>query len=223
MTGRVVVFDLDGTLTRTDTSLPFLRAVAGAPAVALALAELVAWLPLDLPRALQHERPTAQHPLGGVGGRIEGRLHERLCRRLLQGRARAELAGIARHFAEHQVVAQLRPEAAAALRAHQQAGDRLWIVSASLDLYLTPLVTMLGVEGTLGTALHFERDVATGAFAGAPCWGREKVRRLRAVLGDQVTIHRAYGNGTGDDALLAMATQPVRVRPRAPWPVVADA
>jgi len=223
VTGRVVVFDLDGTLTRTDTSLPFLRAVAGAPAVALALAELVAWLPLELRRAVQEERAPETPPLGGVGGRFEGRLHERLCRRLLPGRTRAQLATVAKQFAEHRVCARLRPEAFATLRAHQQAGDRLWIVSASLDLYLEPLVSMLGVEGTLGTRLHFDGDIATGAFAGAPCWGREKVRRLRAVLGDHVMVHRAYGNGTGDDALLAMATQPVRVRPRGAWPVVADA
>jgi phosphatidylglycerophosphatase C len=221
MTGRVVVFDLDGTLTRTDTSLPFLRAVAGAPAMALALATLVPCLPLDLRRAVQEERAPATPPLGGVGGRLEGRLHERLCRRLLQGRPRAHLATVARQFAERRVCAGLRPEAVATLHAHRQAGDRLWIVSASLDLYLAPLVTMLGVEGTLGTRLHFDGDVATGAFAGAPCWGREKVRRLRAALGEQVTIHRAYGNGTGDDALLAMAAQPVRVRARGAWPVVA--
>ena len=223
MTRRVVVFDLDGTLTRTDTSLPFLRAVAGASAVALALAELVAWLPLDLRRAVHEERPSAEHPLGGVGGRFEGRLHERLCRRLLQGRARAELASVAQQFAQHGVCARLRPDAVAALHAHRQAGDRLWIVSASLDLYLAPLVAMLGVEGTLGTRLRFEKDLATGAFAGAPCWGREKVRRLRTVLGEQETIHRAYGNGTGDDAMLAMAMQPVRVRARGAWPVVAGA
>lgn len=211
MTPPVVVFDLDGTLTHSDTSVPFLRAVAGPTALAVALAEAAALFPADLAAAVRAERANAEGALGGISGRLEGRLHERLTRRLLRGRTRQALAAAGAQFAAREMAGGLRSDTLACVAAHRAAGHRLWLVSASLDVYLQPLAAALGMEGAIGTALHYDGPVATGAFAGLPCWGREKVRRLRAALGDTVAVQRAYGNGRGDAALLGVAAEPVWV------------
>lgn len=211
MTTPLVVFDLDGTLTPSDTSLPFLSAVATRVTVGLALAEIAAFLPLDLLGAMRAEQAPPERTVGGVGGRLEGLAHERLCRRILRGRTRQSLTVAAREFADRQVDVGLRVDTLQSLVAHRDAGHRIWIVSASLELYVEPIAVALGIEGALGTALQWEGDVATGDFAGLPCWGREKLRRLRAAVGEEVAIHRAYGNGAGDAALLATACEGIWV------------
>ena len=49
------------------------------------------------------------------------------------------------------------------------------------------------------------QDRVTGAFAGENCRGEEKVRRLRAAYGDDMSLTAAYGDTSGDTEMIAIA------------------
>lgn len=213
-TGReVAVFDLDGTLTTVDTSLPFLRFVAGRGRVGVGLVWGALWAPFDLGVAIRRETRGRDPALAGVGGRLEGLFHERVAVAALRGRTRAELESRARDFAGAVLAHYLRDDARGRIAPHRAAGHHLVLASASLEVYVAPLADALGFDASVGTRLEFRGDVATGRFLGPPCWGVEKLRRVRETLGAEAPeITHAYGDSRGDEALLATARHPIWVR-----------
>jgi phosphatidylglycerophosphatase C len=186
----VAAFDLDGTITRRDTLLPFLLAVAGRRRVARAGAAIA----------------------GTRGGRTARK--EALLRHTLGGRPRAELEPVAEAYAAGVVERGLRPSMRAAVEEHLAAGHRVVIVTASPELYASPLGHRLGVDEVLGTVLEVDgAGTLTGRLAGPNCRGDEKAARLLELLGAERPEHlHAYGNSGGDDALLALADTAVRLR-----------
>jgi HAD superfamily hydrolase (TIGR01490 family) len=110
----------------------------------------------------------------------------------------------------------LRPEGRARLEWHRARGDRLVNVSASLDPYLDVVARLLAVDNCMCTRLEVDDDgILTGAIAGANCRGAEKARRVRAELDLDGYEVWAYGDTTGDEALLALADHPVWINR---WP-----
>lgn len=198
------VFDLDGTLTRRDTSLPFLRFVGSGGDLARALVVAAVCAGPDLWAAWRGEGRGGSGSLGSVAGRWEGRLHERTAGDVLRGRTEGELFDLGERFAR--VVEEGVMEGARRrIRDHAARGHRLVLASASLEIYVRPLASLLGFTDAVGTRLEFRGGVATGLFEGLPCWGEEKLRRVEALLGGDAVIHYAYGDSPGDDALLRAA------------------
>lgn len=186
---RLVAFDVDGTLTRRDSVVPFMWMVGG-----------VRWLwrclvaAPDLLRAFrQHDRDAIKAvgtaaAFGGVSVDEVQRLADRHAREIHE-----------RH---------LRPDTTRLLREHLDRGDTVVLVSASYEVYLRPLARRLGVAHVLGTRLEAVDGRLTGRLDGPNCRGAEKVRRLTsqwndAGRGSQVLV--AYGDSAGDRELLAHA------------------
>lgn len=185
----VAAFDADGTLTRRDTLLPFLWRVAG-PFRFL-------WYSLRLGPTL------IRYALGRLPN---GTAKERVLARFLKGQSVAEIASIARRFAEETMPALVRPEALARLRWHQQQGHRTVLVSASVGVYLEPWARAVGFDEVVTTRLEVRDGRFTGRFDGDNCYGPEKVRRLRnAVERLEACELYVYGDSAGDHALLAEA------------------
>jgi phosphatidylglycerophosphatase C len=114
---------------------------------------------------------------------------------------------------------RLRPDSLTRLQAHQAAGHRVVLVSASPDAYLTPLGQHLGIDAVLCTGLEQDGNGRlTGHLAGRNCRGPEKVARLRAWLAGNAAMPYlyAYGDSAGDRELLAMADVATLLRPRQP-------
>lgn len=212
MAPPVVVFDLDGTLTKTDISVPFLRFIAGDWSMCRGLLSAGVWAMPDLKRALAAERPGSQKRVGSVRGRWETLLHERLVGQTLRGKSRSDIETSAKHFAHTTLTKVLRPDARTHLNSHAEEGHRLVLASASLAVCLEPLVEILGFDIVLGTRLEFRDGLATGRFEGLPCWGDEKLRRVREVMGPDEQIFHAYGDSRGDHALLSAAQHSTLVR-----------
>ena len=185
----VAVFDFDGTLTRRDTLLPFLRRTYGAPRTSLALLANS----LVMARGIvagDHERDAAK---------------EAVLAHLLAGREVAELEAAAAVFADVVVGRGLRAAVLERVQWHATSGHELVIVTASPELYVRPVGERLGFDAVLGTRL--ETDGAgrlTGRLVGRNCRDNEK-----ATTGD-VTVH-AYGDSSGDRQLLAFADYGYRV------------
>ncbi len=185
----IAAFDFDGTLTRRDCMVPFLRRVAGSGA---------------LVRAVAAES-------GALARRDRDALKAGVVRRLLAGRSLADLTDEGARFASEIVAGRLRPDTVTILRRHQDAGDRTVLVSASLRPYLDPVATALGIDHVICTELEARDGVLTGELVDGNCRGPAKATRLQAWLGDTSVEVWAYGDSSGDDELLALAAHGVRV------------
>jgi HAD superfamily hydrolase (TIGR01490 family) len=96
------------------------------------------------------------------------------------------------------------------LKKHQANGDRVVIVSASMQCWLQPWCDKNNIE-LLSTKLEFKNGTFSGKFLTPNCHGKEKVNRIKAHLNLQEykTIY-AYGDSSGDKEMLALAHKSVR-------------
>lgn len=187
----VAAFDFDGTISRRDTFMPFLFRAFGYRRVLTALMGLSAL--------------GAQVLLGKLG---RDPFKAALIARLFPGASVTALDALGRDHAAA-IDRQLRPGALRRIAWHRARGDRLVMVSASLDCYLRHVADHLGFDDLLCTRLGHQEGLCDGRMDGGNCRGPEKVRRLEALLGDlsQFDIH-AYGDSDGDREMLAIAQFP---------------
>jgi phosphatidylglycerophosphatase C len=211
----LAVFDFDGTLTAGDTSLPFVLYALGSAGGWRTLLPLAPLFGLDFVTAVWEEKaPGRGDVLGGVRGRWEAKVHQRLLRRCFSGMAGDRLRELGEGFARQEVERFVRPAGLARLRWHREQGHCCVLISASIDLYLEPWGRRVGFDHVLGTSLEFDETGAfTGRFATESCWGRAKVRRLSSHFGSlgDYTLY-AYGDSAGDRALLTIADHGFLVR-----------
>jgi len=188
-------FDLDGTLTRSDTLKPFLVRAFGWRRVAWTFLRLAPW-------ALR---------VAAGSARVDD-FKVRAIRRLFAGEdpARLRAVGLAHALA---VKRRLRPAALARIEWHRAQGHRLVLASASVDLYVEPLASALGFDHVACTRLALVASASgeryDGTLAGEDCTGAGKVRLVEAVLGPLAGCElHAYGDSRGDSELLAAARHP---------------
>jgi phosphatidylglycerophosphatase C len=96
------------------------------------------------------------------------------------------------------------------LKWHQEHGDDIVFVTASLEPYVRPMSKTMGVETVFCSAMEHDGDTYSGDLVGGNCRGDEKARRLTQWLQGR-SLDYAYGDSAGDDAMLAMALTPIRV------------
>jgi HAD superfamily hydrolase (TIGR01490 family) len=184
----LAIFDLDGTLTRGDTLLPFLHHVLGSRRFALRLPLIALIVGAMALRMLSRDRAKE--------------LVLRLC---IAGMAREELERLGRSFAADRLPALLRSRALERLSWHRARGHRCVLASASLALYVEPWALGAGFHDVAASALDYDASGrATGRIAGANCRGEEKLRRLEALHGplrEQAAV--GYGDSPDDEAFLA--------------------
>jgi HAD superfamily hydrolase (TIGR01490 family) len=188
----VAAFDFDGTLTHRDTLVPFLMRVRGRSPVL---------------RALAAQSPTLLRTAAGRESRQ--RAKEALLIATVHGWWVDELRPTANDYARDVVSTQLRPDRLERLRWHQEQGHDVVIVSASPELYVTPVGELLGCTTVMATKLEVDRrGRLTGRLFGDNVRGAEKERLLRdwlAKAADTPTTLWAYGDSDGDAEMLAMA------------------
>ena len=186
----IVAFDFDGTLTIRDSFTEFLRWRAGAGGWALGLVKMA-------PALATYARD-----------RDRGRIKAASVREFLKGVPRAQLEQDADAFAGQVWPGFMRYDALAAWKEWGAKGAHRVIVTASPETTVAPFARRLGAEALLGTPLVFDDDDrVTGAFASPNCRGEEKVRRLRAIYGEDVRLAAAYGDTSGDTEMLAIADE----------------
>lgn len=110
-------------------------------------------------------------------------------------------------FANNMIPKMIRPAALAAIKDHKLKGHRVIVVSASAEDWVKCWCDQLGVE-CAGTKLEIIDNKLSGKFSGKNCYGEEKVSRIKAIasLEDYDEIY-AYGDSSGDTAMLALATK----------------
>ena len=181
-------FDFDGTLTRSDTFMPFLHHCAGwryypklllvAPVLAGYLTKLVA---NDVAK-------------------------EAVLTAFLRGCTEAKLEKAACTFVMQELPHRLLPEGMQKLHEHRRQGHYCILVSASPELYLTEWAKQQGFDGILGTRLAVSDGQLTGKLSGRNCFGEEKVVRIEAEYGAGCWQNSfAYSDSDTDMPLLKRA------------------
>jgi HAD superfamily hydrolase (TIGR01490 family) len=198
--GGLAVFDLDGTITRHDTLVGFVLAC-------------LRRRPWRLPRLLLVP-PLALHYLWH---RDRGRFKGALIRATLGGLTAAQLAHCAERFVPPALRDDTFPEALQAIAAHRLQGDRLLLMSASVDLYVPLIARALGFEHNVCTRVRWRSDGRLdGRLASANCRGEEKRRCLQAVIA-RLAPQRiyAYGNSGADLPHMTLAQHGYLINPSA--------
>ena len=179
----VALFDLDGTLTWRDTLVPFLlRYASHHPRRLLRLTRM-------LPAAVAY-----------LANRDRGLLKSRFIQAAMAGDARSRVDAWADEYvASLQGRGVFRAEALSVVEAHRAAGHRLVLLSASPDLYVPRIGTLLGFERTLCTEVEWRQERLDGALRTPNRRGEEKsncLAWLRTQYPGLPVV--AYGNSASD-------------------------
>jgi phosphatidylglycerophosphatase C len=186
----IAAFDVDGTLTWTDSFMLFLRFVRGRWGF---LARLIGLVPIFAAYALRLRDRDATKNL--------------LMSSFLRGISATRYRQYCEDFARLAYPIITRPDAIARLNSHLGVRDEVVLVSASLEDYLKVWAVTLGVETVLATQVVVQNDVLSGTMLGPNCRCEQKVARIRAHFGD-APIVAAYGDSRGDQEMLEAAQNP---------------
>lgn len=192
---RLAVFDLDGTITRQDTFLPYLRG----------------WLKRH-PERRRRLRALAAVGRYAFGGSDRGRLKQDLMRAWMAGATRAEVDAWTDRFVAGLEDAALCPGALAAIAHHRAEGDRLVLLSASVDLYVPRIARRFHFDEAVCTGVAWLGERLDGALTTPNRRADEKrrcIETLRAAFpGAEIA---AYGNSASDLAHLQAVDRPLLV------------
>lgn len=185
------VFDFDGTLTRRDSFVPFLRFAFGKRVFSLRMLRLV------LPTLRCFSRKLTRDELKEV-----------LITTFLTGTDARWVEKKAQEFCERYWHKMMRPEGLRAVAAEIASDAEVTLCSASPELVLRPFTERLGIK-LIGTQLEEKDGILTGKINGNNCRCGQKIARLQQVYGDLSAYHmRAWGDSRGDYELLYAAGEP---------------
>lgn len=185
---KLALFDFDGTITRRDSMLAFIQYVDGTwPLVwsLFVMSPILILTKLGRYDAEKAKRALLMRHFGGVSEEV-----------LKQKAARFCSTDLLKIFSD---------DALEKLAFHRSKGHVVYIVSASLDLWLEPWLQAQNLPG-LCTKVQWEDGTFVGKFATTNCNGPEKARRILEVL-DLSQFERvfAYGDSKGDREMFALA------------------
>ena len=193
---RLAIFDLDGTITRHDTLVPYLGGYAARNPAGL-------WRLWRLPFSL------ARFALG-LSDR--GRLKSSLIRQVMRGADREQVRAWSEAFCGSRLSAMLIPAALTVIERHRAAGDRLVLLSASVDLYVPVIGRRLGFDETHCTGVAWEGARLDGQLTTENRRGKEKRRVVEALRARYPGARlAAYGNARSDFEHLLVVDEPLVV------------
>lgn len=190
-TNSLSVFDFDGTLTKRDSFVPFLRFAFGKRVFARRLVRLV------IPTLKCFGRRVTRDELKGI-----------LIQTFLTGVEARWVEQKASEFCEKYFTRMMRPSGLIAVATQINSGAIVTICSASPSIVLKPFADRLGIR-LISTNLEVKEGVLTGHIDGQNCRCAQKVVRLTAEYGSLSDYYlRAWGDTRGDYEMLAIAQEP---------------
>ncbi|MFP4374674.1 MAG: HAD family hydrolase [Spirochaetaceae bacterium] len=194
----MVLFDVDHTITRHSTGRRF-----GQQGAAMGL-----FSPLYLLRAPFFY---LRYKMGLVDAQdLSGYLAP------LKGMSRQDVERVGRRCFDERVKHEIYLDAQARIRNLIQHGEKVALVSASVDAVVHPLADYLGVPDVVCTRIEFDGDRATGGSSNPVCFGDEKRRQALAFLeaqGVSPTACTFYSDSINDLPLLEAVGTPIAVNP----------
>lgn len=188
MEKHLALFDFDGTITRKDTLIEFMRFSQGTFRASLVFIRL-------LPSAVKFALKL-----------ISNQEFKEVFLRLAYCGADANwLKECAEAFTKQQLPGLIREKAKKRIQWHRDRGHRIVLVSASADIWLEPWCRQEKIE-LICSHLEVVDGKLTGKIAGKNCRKAEKVSRIKAEIDvSEYSKIYAYGDSSGDTEMLAFA------------------
>jgi phosphatidylglycerophosphatase C len=194
---QLVFFDLDETITRHDTLLPYVWGF------------LLRYTPWRIPLMLGVLPAVLQFLLRFAD---EGIVKQSFIRCALGGSRRATIEGWNMRFVPRLLSNGVFADALKQIQQHKDAGDYLVLMSASTDLYVPAIARELGFDETVCTGIRWDGEKLDGSLTTPNRKGAEKARCFTALAErhrDLTTV--AYGNSFADLPHLRLAARGVLV------------
>ncbi len=196
------IFDVDGTLVRgnaIDYYLFFVRHLSN-----------------PVQRLLKHLAVPMWGPYWLLLDRIDRRRFNRSFYRQYRGFSVATMRDLAEACFQDVFVPRLIPETLRRAEQHRARGDRILLVSGTLDFILAPLAEFLGAEAVLSPSLAHEDGIYQGRIAGKNVVGSTKVEVVTDYArteGIDLSRSYAYGDSLSDVSLLSQVGRAIVVDP----------
>jgi HAD superfamily hydrolase (TIGR01490 family) len=192
----ISIFDMDRTITRRGTWVPW----------------LVFWV--------RREAPWRVLLLPGLGLALlaytlklidRGRLKE-LGHRLMMGRrvARPRLQAAAEAYAERVLAENVYPQALQQLEADRAEGQRLVLATASNGFYVAAIAEKLGIADVIATPPQWEDDRLRHRLGGENCYGAAKRLLVEGWMAREAVVGqplRVYSDHESDLPLFELAVE----------------
>lgn len=188
--GKIYAFDFDGTLTRRDTLLEFIRYAKGTKKFLL---------------CFLHFSPLLV--LMKMGMYPNWRAKQKVFSYCFRGMATADFNALCARFAKENTHL-LRTMGIKKLREVLAEGSKAIVISASVNNWVEPFFTDMPDVYVVGTMIEERDGILTGRFLTKNCYGKEKVTRLLQLYPERTQYWlTAYGDSRGDAELLDFANE----------------
>jgi phosphatidylglycerophosphatase C len=195
---KLAVFDLDGTITRHDTLLPYV----------MGFHRSTPW------RLLGALRVVPVLILFVLGLADRGRIKAALIKGTLGGCSGDALDAWTARFVPKLLASGLMADAVDRIAAHKRDGDWLVLMSASTDLYVPDIAHALEFNDVICTGVKWTDDRLDGDLSTPNRRGAEKARCFEALIRKHPGVATAaYGNAGSDLDHLRLADDPHLVNP----------
>lgn len=187
----LALFDFDGTITKKDTFIEFIKFTHGSFSYWFGLWLLSPMLILYALKLLRNDKAKTF-----------------MFKYFYRGWEYSRFKKAGEDFCEKKLPSLIKRSASEKLRSHQMAGERVILVTASGREWVEPWCKKVGIE-ILSTEVEVKENKITGKLSTANCYGIEKVNRIKAILQteDYTTIY-GYGDSSGDKEMLALCHHP---------------
>ena len=186
----LALFDFDGTITFKDSFGDFI-------AYAVGRSRFIAGIVLLSPMVLAH----------AVGFVPNWRAKELVSTYFFRGWDVPGFIGLASKYSRERLPGIVREVALEKIKWHKLRGDKVVVVSASIDLWLADWCGLHDLD-LIATKLETRDGLVTGRFLTRNCSGKEKVRRIEEQYDlKSFDYIYAYGDTPGDRAMLDLANE----------------
>jgi phosphatidylglycerophosphatase C len=185
----IAVFDFDGTITHKDTLLVFIKFSKG---ICSFIFGIMLFSPLIVAMKLR------LYP--------NWKVKQRLFSFFFKGDSLEKFNDFGNRF-NSEINKIIRPKALETLKLHKIKGDRIIIISASIDNWIKPWAEKVGTDIVIGTKIETNKNgLLTGNFLSKNCYGQEKVNRLLEMFPNRNDYELiVYGDSRGDKELIELS------------------
>ena len=184
----LALFDFDGTITKDDSLLKFIRFVVGDGRFVFGLVVLSPILVAYKLKLIPNYKAK-----------------QKMLSWFFKGMSKKAFFKVANEYSLVHIDKILRPKAMEKISWHKAQGHKVVIVSASIDCWLRPWCEKNGLE-LIATKLEIKDDIVTGKLLTKNCYGIEKVNRIKELYNlEKYDYIYAYGDSSGDKQMLELA------------------
>lgn len=188
MNKTLALFDFDGTLTRKDSLIEFIRFAQGDIPFAGGMIQLSPMLIAYKLKLIRNDKAK-----------------EKMISFFFKNTDEVKFRQLASEYSLREIDKIVKRKALEKLVWHQKNNHRVVVVSASMECWLKPWCDKNNLE-LISTKLKFSNGAFTGKFVTKNCYGIEKVNRITDYLNlDDYDEVYAYGDSKGDKEMLELA------------------